>query len=83
MSDSATLPPLTVSETAKLASIFCIFWFAANWTVNASLGFTSVASTTILSSMSGKFYSIGFDAGIDHEYTTRLFYAFNWPCVPC
>ncbi|CAE6403716.1 unnamed protein product [Rhizoctonia solani] len=55
MSDSATLPPLTVSETAKLASIFCIFWFAANWTVNASLGFTSVASTTILSSMSGFF----------------------------
>ncbi|KAJ1304483.1 hypothetical protein OPQ81_005629 [Rhizoctonia solani] len=53
--DSAGHPPLTVSETAKLASIFCVFWFAANWTVNASLGFTSVASTTILSSMSGFF----------------------------
>ncbi|CAE6500961.1 unnamed protein product [Rhizoctonia solani] len=47
--------PLTVPETARLASIFCVFWFAANWTVNASLGFTSVASTTILSSMSGFF----------------------------
>ncbi|CAE6475449.1 unnamed protein product, partial [Rhizoctonia solani] len=47
--------PLNVSETAKLASIFCVFWFAANWTVNASLSFTSVASATILSSMSGFF----------------------------
>lgn len=54
-SDTMGHPPLTVSETAKLASIFCVFWFAANWTVNASLGFTSVASTTILSSMSGFF----------------------------
>ncbi|KDN46190.1 hypothetical protein RSAG8_04417, partial [Rhizoctonia solani AG-8 WAC10335] len=54
-SDSMGHPPLTVSETAKLASIFCMTWFAANWTVNASLGFTSVASTTILSSMSGFF----------------------------
>ncbi|KAH7339526.1 hypothetical protein B0J17DRAFT_655521 [Rhizoctonia solani] len=53
--DSVVHAPLTVSETAKLASIFCVFWFAANWTVNASLSFTSVASTTILSSMSGFF----------------------------
>ncbi|KAL5631526.1 hypothetical protein ACGC1H_007144 [Rhizoctonia solani] len=54
-SNSLGHQPLTVSETAKLASIFCVFWFAANWTVNASLSFTSVASTTILSSMSGFF----------------------------
>ncbi|TDL28375.1 hypothetical protein BD410DRAFT_711487 [Rickenella mellea] len=47
--------PLTERETAKLASIFCFFWFIANWSVNASLGFTSVASATILSSMSGFF----------------------------
>ncbi|QRV79512.1 hypothetical protein RhiJN_07527 [Ceratobasidium sp. AG-Ba] len=47
--------PLTTRETAKLASIFCFFWFLANWTVNASLQFTSVASTTILASMSGFF----------------------------
>jgi solute carrier family 35 protein F5 len=49
-----TLSPLDARETAKLASIFCLFWFLANWTVNASLGFTSVASTTILTSMSGE-----------------------------
>ncbi|KAG9078935.1 hypothetical protein FS749_009006, partial [Ceratobasidium sp. UAMH 11750] len=48
-------PPLTSRETAKLAAIFCLFWFLANWTVNASLEFTSVASTTILASMSGFF----------------------------
>lgn len=47
------LPPLTERETARLALVFCFFWFVANWSVNASLGYTSVASTTILSSMSG------------------------------
>ncbi|KAG8747161.1 hypothetical protein FRC10_002210 [Ceratobasidium sp. 414] len=47
--------PLTTRETVKLAAIFCLFWFLANWAVNASLEFTSVASTTILASMSGFF----------------------------
>lgn len=50
---SAALPPLTVRETIHLSSIFCFFWFVANWSGNAALGFTSVASATILSSMSG------------------------------
>ncbi|TFK30549.1 hypothetical protein FA15DRAFT_629746 [Coprinopsis marcescibilis] len=49
------LPPLTPRETAQLASVFCIFWFIANWTVNAALDFTSVSSATILSSTSGFF----------------------------
>lgn len=48
------LPPLTTRETAKLASIFALFWFVANWAVNASLDYTSVASSTILASMSGE-----------------------------
>ena len=47
------LPPLTTNETLQLASTFCFIWFAANWTVNASLDYTSVASATIMSSMSG------------------------------
>lgn len=47
------LPPLTTKETAQLACAFCFIWFIANWTVNASLELTSVASATILSSMSG------------------------------
>ncbi|KAG8886187.1 hypothetical protein FRB97_007225 [Tulasnella sp. 331] len=55
---SEDLPPLTTRETARLASIFCFFWFIANWSVNASLDFTSVASSTILSSMSG-FFTLG------------------------
>ncbi|KAG8755479.1 hypothetical protein FRC12_010875 [Ceratobasidium sp. 428] len=50
-----SVEPLTTHETIKLAAIFCLFWFLANWTVNASLEFTSVASTTILASMSGFF----------------------------
>lgn len=52
---SATLPPLTTRETAQLAFVFCFLWFLANWSLNASLGLTSVASATVLSSMSGFF----------------------------
>ncbi|KAF8078506.1 hypothetical protein FPV67DRAFT_1557818 [Lyophyllum atratum] len=48
-------PPLTVKETINLAFVFCFLWFIANWTLNASLSYTSVASATILSSMSGLF----------------------------
>ena len=52
-STSDALPPLTTRETAQLASVFCFLWFLANWTLTAGLGLTSVASATILSSMSG------------------------------
>lgn len=45
---------LSPEVTAKLAVYFCFLWFAANWTLNAALGYTSVASATVLSSMSGK-----------------------------
>ncbi|RPD64903.1 hypothetical protein L227DRAFT_494495 [Lentinus tigrinus ALCF2SS1-6] len=50
--------PLTPHETAQLAAVFCLLWFIANWTLNASLDYTSVASATILSSMSG-FFTLG------------------------
>lgn len=50
------LPPLTVRETAKIAAWWSIVWFIANWAVNASLAWTSVASVTILSSTSGEFH---------------------------
>ncbi|KAF9015237.1 hypothetical protein BDQ17DRAFT_1340719 [Cyathus striatus] len=52
------LPPLTARETAWLAFAFCFLWFMANWSVNASLSYTSVASATILTSMSG-FFTLG------------------------
>ncbi|PBK77191.1 hypothetical protein ARMSODRAFT_949091 [Armillaria solidipes] len=55
---SLDMRPLTTQETAKLASLFCSLWFIANWAVNASLDYTSVASATILSSMSG-FFTLG------------------------
>nr|CAG8454330.1 15007_t:CDS:2 [Entrophospora candida] len=41
-----------ISKVAKLGFTFCIIWFAANWCTNASLAYTNVASSTILSSMS-------------------------------
>ncbi|KAG6860117.1 hypothetical protein C0995_015555 [Termitomyces sp. Mi166 len=46
------LPPLTIRETRDLAFLFCFLWFIANWSLNAALDYTSVASATILSSMS-------------------------------
>lgn len=49
------LPPLSTLETARLACLFWFFWFVANWTSTASLDYTSVASTTILSATSGLF----------------------------
>lgn len=47
--------PLNKKQTAELAFAFCFIWFIANWSVNASLAYTSVASATILSSTSGFF----------------------------
>lgn len=52
------LPALTTKETSHLALIFCLLWFVANWAVNASLDYTSVASATVLSSTSG-FFTLG------------------------
>jgi len=46
---------MSIRATAELAAIFCLLWFFANWTMNASLEFTSVASSTILASTSGFF----------------------------
>jgi solute carrier family 35, member F5 len=56
----STDPPLTVKQTASLALLFCGLWFSANWSMNAALGYTSVSSTTILSSMSGELLSCCF-----------------------
>jgi hypothetical protein len=44
---------LSTTETIKLSLAFCIIWFLANYTTNASLAYTSVGSSTILASMSG------------------------------
>lgn len=46
--------PLSVGQTAEIALTFCWLWFIANWTVNASLNYTTVTSSTIVSSTSGK-----------------------------
>lgn len=44
---------LNTRETIRLSLIFCIVWFIANYTTNASLAYTTVGSSTILSSTSG------------------------------
>lgn len=43
---------LSVPETAWLSLEFCLLWFAANYLVAACLEYTSVASSTILTSTS-------------------------------
>ncbi|EHK96664.1 putative Uncharacterized vacuolar membrane protein [Glarea lozoyensis 74030] len=46
---------LSVPETARLSLEFCFLWFIANYLVAACLEYTSVASSTILTSMSSIF----------------------------
>ncbi|EPB92367.1 hypothetical protein HMPREF1544_00665 [Mucor circinelloides 1006PhL] len=46
---------LSTYDTIKLSLEFCILWFIANYTTNASLAYTTVGSSTILASMSGLF----------------------------
>ena len=53
--DRRTADQLTLSETAKLSFEFCMLWFLANYFVGASLEFTTVASSTILTSTSSIF----------------------------
>ncbi|KAI8092862.1 vacuolar membrane protein [Halteromyces radiatus] len=46
---------MTLKETIQLSSYFCVLWFLANYCTNASLAYTTVGSSTLLSSMSGLF----------------------------
>lgn len=46
---------LSIPETARLGLEFCLLWFAANYFVAACLEYTTVASSTILTSTSSVF----------------------------
>ncbi|KAL2315002.1 Membrane transporter [Schizosaccharomyces pombe] len=61
--------PLGFRQTAYLSLGFCIIWFAANYFSNSSLGFTNVASFTIISSMSG-FFTLGLGTIVNVERFT-------------
>ncbi|KAF9417654.1 hypothetical protein BGZ94_009915 [Podila epigama] len=63
--------PLTHQEIAKLSFAFCILWFAANWATNASLAYTTVASSTILASMSG-FFTLAIGAFLKTETFSNI-----------
>ena len=49
------MKPLTVAQTARLGYRFCWLWFAANFTVATCFEYTSVASGTVLTSLSAVF----------------------------
>ncbi|OAD68185.1 hypothetical protein PHYBLDRAFT_117850 [Phycomyces blakesleeanus NRRL 1555(-)] len=64
---------LSTIETVRLSFAFCILWFFANYTTNASLAYTSVGSSTILASMSGLFtLGIGSVFGVEKLNTTKV-----------
>ncbi|KAJ2628788.1 hypothetical protein H4R22_003692, partial [Coemansia sp. RSA 1290] len=64
---------LTVRETVRLGVAFSMLWFAANVTQNASLAYTSVASSSILCSTSGLFtLVIGYVAHVETFNAARL-----------
>ncbi|KAK6435715.1 hypothetical protein LTR95_008101 [Oleoguttula sp. CCFEE 5521] len=46
---------LSLHETSRLALEFCLLWFAANYSVPPCLSYTTVASSTILTSTSSVF----------------------------
>ena len=55
---TSTSPPqtqLSLPETARLSMEFCMLWFLANYFVAACLSYTTVASSTILTSTSSVF----------------------------
>ncbi|KAF2215440.1 hypothetical protein CERZMDRAFT_65730 [Cercospora zeae-maydis SCOH1-5] len=47
--------PLTILQTARLSAEFCPLWFLANYFVAACLQYTTVSSSTILTSTSSVF----------------------------
>ncbi|ORZ22303.1 hypothetical protein BCR42DRAFT_368080 [Absidia repens] len=53
--ESALLGKMPLNELIRISSYFCTLWFIANYCTNASLAYTTVGSSTILSSMSGLF----------------------------
>lgn len=55
LTDTDPASKLSLIETVKLSAQFCIIWYLANLTTNASLSYTSVGSQTILSSTSSFF----------------------------
>lgn len=64
---------LTVLETAKLALEFCMLWFLANYFASACLEYTTVASSTILSSTSSVWTLIGGSLARVEHFTMRKF----------
>ncbi|WVQ93489.1 hypothetical protein IAU59_000563 [Kwoniella sp. CBS 9459] len=69
----SVLPRLSVRETAEVAAWWSVVWFIANWAVNASLAWTSVASVTILSSTSGFFtLALGRICGVETLTRTKV-----------
>lgn len=62
---------LSLGETARVSLEFCLLWFAANYFVGACLEYTTVASSTILTSTSSVFTLLfGAFFGVE-RYTVR------------
>jgi solute carrier family 35 protein F5 len=55
VSPSSSSQHLSIQETARLSLEFCLLWFSANYLVSACLEYTTVASSTILTSTSSVF----------------------------
>ncbi|CAI4038292.1 hypothetical protein SMKI_04G6340 [Saccharomyces mikatae IFO 1815] len=54
-SSSSSTVDLRVKDTMRLSLLFCVLWFVANLAANSALSYTTVASSTILSSTSSFF----------------------------
>lgn len=76
---SSPVVPMTFKETVYLGLFFCFIWFFANYTSNAGLQYTSVSSSTILSSTSGFFtLLIGAAFGVEKLTPVKLVSVVAW-----
>lgn len=74
VSASSSKAALTLPETAWLSLEFCLLWFLANYCVAACLEYTTVASSTIITSTSSMFTLLfGALFGVERFTLRKLF----------
>ena len=72
-SNLSSIADTKVKDTMRLSLLFCVLWFVANLAANAALSYTTVASSTILSSTSSFFtLFLATSLGIETFSTKKL-----------
>ena len=86
-SNLSSIADTKVKDTMRLSLLFCVLWFVANLAANAALSYTTVASSTILSSTSSFFTlflatSLGIET-FSTKKTAGVICVFVWNYLNC